>query len=137
MLVKKLKVSLNVPNSFFCEEIMTKQIDIYCKLKNKDKSKRYLFKSGVFYYFLDEDAKYMSAKYNFKITSFGKNIKCGFPVKALEKYLYIFNNESIELVKENSDKDKVIQLIESINLDEISPKEAYMLLVKLKELIGE
>ena len=29
------------------------------------------------------------------------------------------------------------QLIESINLDEISPKEAYMLLVKLKELIGE
>ena len=48
-----------------------------------------------------------------------------------------FNNESIELVKENSDKDKVIQLIESINLDEISPKEAYMLLVKLKELISE
>ena len=89
------------------------------------------------YYFLDEDAKYMSAKYNFKITSFGKNIKCGFPVKALEKYLYIFNNESIELVKENSNKDKVIQLIESINLDEISPKEAYMLLVKLKELISE
>lgn len=116
---------------------MTKQIDVYYKFKNKDKNKRYLFKSGVFYYFLDEDAKYMSSKYNFKITSFGKNIKCGFPVKALEKYLYIFNNENIELVKEDNDKDKVIQLIQNINLDEISPKEAYMLLVKLKELISE
>ena len=123
---------------FLIEAIFYSLLLIFVYFRKKVyKSKRYLFKSGVFYYFLDEDAKYMSAKYNFKITSFGKNIKCGFPVKALEKYLYIFNNESIELVKENSDKDKVIQLIESINLDEISPKEAYMLLVKLKELISE
>lgn len=117
---------------------MTKQIDIYYRLKNKDNNKKYLFKSGVFYYFLDEDAKYMSAKYNFKITSFGKNIKCGFPVKALEKYLYIFNNENIELVKENNNnKDKIIELLENINLDELSPKDAYTILVKLKEIISE
>lgn len=37
--------------------MMKKQIDVYYANKAKNDSKIYLFKSGIFYYFLDEDAK--------------------------------------------------------------------------------
>ena len=45
--------------------------------------------------------------------------------------------QDVEDSKNNNSNKLYKQLIESINLDEISPKEAYMLLVKLKELISE
>lgn len=63
---------------------MEKLIDIYHNKKLKDSNKIYMFKVGVFYCFLDEDARYISKKYNFKLTSFGNTVKCGFPIKSIE-----------------------------------------------------
>lgn len=50
---------------------MGKVRENYMFLKNQDDSKRYLFKNGVFYIFLDDDALVMSQKYNLKLVSFG------------------------------------------------------------------
>ena len=66
---------------------MGKLLGLYHDCKNKDDTKYYLFKSGLFYYFLEEDARYFSDKYGFKLTGFGDSVKCGFPIKSLEKYL--------------------------------------------------
>ena len=118
---------------------MGKIMNIYKSKKEKNPNKIYMFKGGVFYYFLDEDALYISEKYNFKLTDFGDTVKCGFPVKALEKYLNIFNSESIELIteEENSNKDKIINTIKNLDLNEITPKDAFIILNNLKELINE
>lgn len=117
--------------------MMKKQIDVYFANKEKNDSKIYLFKSGIFYYFLDEDAKYISQKYNFKLTAFGKNVKCGFPVKSLEKYLYIFSKEDIEVITDNNDSNslKIVSILENIDLNEITPHKAYLLLSEMKELV--
>jgi DNA mismatch repair ATPase MutS len=116
-----------------------KLIDIYRTKKENDKNKIYMFKGGVFYYFLDDDARYLSDKYNFKLTSFGQSVKCGFPVKSIEKYLFMFNEENIELVKEveSSLNDKIIKILKEVDLNEICPKDAYLILTNLKELLSE
>lgn len=76
-----------------------KQLKIYNYYKTNDLNKYYLFKWGIFYYFISDDAEYFSLKYNFILTSFGSTVKCGFPVKSLEKYLYLFNKENIMIIE--------------------------------------
>ena len=53
---------------------MGKLLGLYHDCKNKDDTKYYLFKSGLFYYFLEEDARYFSDKYGFKLTGFGDSV---------------------------------------------------------------
>ncbi len=133
-----MKISFSEPNSFLDREVfIIKILDIYKQKKINNKDKIYMFKGGLFYYFIDDDAKFIADKYGFKITDFGKSIKCGFPIKSLEKYLYLFTNESIELIdtENNSINDKIVNIIKNINLDNISPKESYQVLCELKELI--
>ena len=117
---------------------MSKLLEIYNNKKLIDSNKIYMFKGGVFYYFLDDDARYMSNKYNFKLTDFGSSVKCGFPIKSLEKYIYLFNNEVIELVSEdNNYNNKIISKLKNIDINDISPRDAYIVLNELVELINE
>ena len=118
---------------------MGKLMDLYNAKKRENPEKIYMFKGGVFYYFLDEDALFISDKYHFKLTDFGSTVKCGFPIKAIEKYLNIFTNENIELIteEENNNNDKIINAIKNLDLNEISPKDAYVFLSDLKERINE
>lgn len=76
---------------------MGKIIEKYNELKKQNSNLLYLFKGGLFYIFVGEDAKYISKKYNLKLTSFGNSYKCGFPANALDKYFNIFSNESVEI----------------------------------------
>ena len=94
---------------------MGKLLGLYHDCKNKDDTKYYLFKSGLFYYFLEEDARYFSDKYGFKLTGFGDSVKCGFPIKSLEKYLFLFQDHKIEVVKE-LDFSGLVNKIKSLNL---------------------
>ena len=67
---------------------MSKLVNCYKNLKSNDSSSLYLFKSGVFYIFLDEDAKIISNLLHLKLTNLNSEIqKCGFPANSLEKYL--------------------------------------------------
>lgn len=60
----------------------------YLSLKIDDSSYFYLFKSGVFYIFISDDAKIIAPLLNLKLTNLNSVImKCGFPVNSSEKYL--------------------------------------------------
>lgn len=48
---------------------MSKLYQTYAALKMQNSSQLYLFKSGIFYIFLDEDAKLISTKFNLKLTN--------------------------------------------------------------------
>ena len=123
---------------------MSKLYQTYAALKMQDSSQLYLFKSGIFYIFLDEDAKFISSKFNLKLTSLNSMIvKCGFPTSQIEKYTNLFNiaNISFKIVDtaENilySSKDFVLnnkifsflKKLSTINSNELSISQAYDLI---------
>ena len=72
---------------------MSKLYKRYLELKKQDLSKIYLFKSGIFYIFLDDDARKMAGVLNLKLTNLNESVlKCGFPVNNLNKYLELIRN---------------------------------------------
>lgn len=118
----------------------------YLKLKEKDSSKLYLFKVGVFYIFLEDDALEVIKYTLLKLTNYSKNVvKCGFPKASLDKYMSIFNNINLNVVivedntliqlKQNSPLDNYLGEISKMNIDEMKPIECINVLNKLKELL--
>ena len=64
---------------------MSKLYDKFSSLKNSNKDTLYLFKSGIFFIALNEDATKLSEIFGFKITNLNDTVtKCGFPEKRLE-----------------------------------------------------
>ena len=60
------------------------------------------FKSGNFYLSFDEDAVVLNKVFNFKINELKNNIKVGFPINSLEKYIGCLNELKINyLIIEN------------------------------------
>ena len=120
---------------------MSKLLNNYVKLKSKNPSKIYLFKSGIFYIFLDKDAILMSTVLNLKLTKLNANIvKCGFPTSSLEKYLNLLKQLSfdIEIIEPqslgkpcNESIKNFIFDISKINSEELSIKEAYSTIEKI------
>ena len=129
---------------------MSKLFDIYTNLKNKDSNTLYLFKSGIFYIFLDKDAKIAAELFHLKITYLNENIiKCGFPVQSLEKYISLFKKfpYNFKIIDTTSNKIfpitdylihedllKLLVNISSVNTDNLSIREAYALLEEFKNI---
>ena len=92
---------------------MSKLYNQYLELKKDNPSTHYLFHSGIFYLFLDEDAKELAPLLSLKLLPFTQDVsKCGFPEKGLTKYEAILKDNNIPY-----------QIIErSITLDN-KPKE--------------
>lgn len=114
----------------------------YLKRKKNDNNKYYLFKSGLFYIFLDEDAKAINKITPLNITNLNNDIvKCGFPSNSLDKYLEIFKNLGLnieivnELEKEDNNYIKIINKIKKINIDNTTPLKALVILNELKGLL--
>ncbi len=60
---------------------MSKLYPKYLELKKNDKDTIYLFKSGIFFLALEEDATTLAKELNLKVTNLSPNVtKCGFPV---------------------------------------------------------
>lgn len=124
---------------------MSKLYAKYLEKKKENKDKYYLFKSGMFYIFLSEDAINISKITTLNISNLNSEIvKCGFPKKSLDKYLDIFKNMNldIEIIEdidfiENSKEDKVVKTIKKIDIDSITPIEALNILKKIKDSINE
>ena len=118
---------------------MSKIYNEYLRLKKDDSNKLYLFKSGKFYIFLGEDCDLINEYLVLKKTPFSKETyKCGFPVNSLEQYLKVFNNhklniEIIENITNNS--NDIINELNKIDVDKITPIEALIILKKLKDYI--
>ena len=120
---------------------MSKLYSLYETLKKENQKTIYLFKSGIFYIALSNDAIYLSNKFNFKLTNFNNSIvKCGFPISSSEKYIKIFKNNNINFKiidssvntiyspKEFELNNNILNLIDSISStdpDKLSVYEAY------------
>ena len=132
---------------YFRKELfMSKLYREYLKKKEENQNKYYLFKSGLFYIFLDEDAKNINKITPLNITNLNNEIvKCGFPSNSLEKYLNIFNNLGLdveiinELKKENNKyiNDKIIKKIKNIKIDTLTPLKALNILNELKGMLDD
>lgn len=80
---------------------MSKLYKKYVLLKINNSNKIYLFECGIFYVFIDEDARIMANALNLKLTPLNSVImKCGFPIKYADKYLNLLKilNYDIEIV---------------------------------------
>lgn len=129
---------------------MSKMIDIYNQIKKQDNKKNtlLLFKSGIFFIFIDDDAKLINSYINLKLTNLNNDIvKCGFPCSHLDKYLNLLKNIPYKIqiidLSENTcyeplqyqTNDRVINLIQkiaSVETEALSIKEAFDLLDTLK-----
>ncbi len=122
----------------------------YLSLKIEDSSYFYLFKSGVFYIFISDDAKIISPLLNLKLTNLNSVImKCGFPINSSEKYLKKMEelNLKVKIVTLNDDffncefekylnTKEFVDIINdflNINIDNLSISQAFDLLKDLQE----
>ena len=120
---------------------MSKLFEIYKNLKQNDNETLYLFKSGIFYIFLDNDAKIINKAFGLKLTNLNdKTVKCGFPSNSLKKYLKLLSmtKYKIKIIDSTnttsytiSDYDlnngikELLLKISNINTENISISEAY------------
>ena len=128
---------------------MSKLYSLYKNLKEENKDIIYLFKSGIFYIALDDDAIFLSNKFNFKLTNLNDSIvKCVFPISSVEKYIKIFtyNNIDFKLIdsssntmylpkdyKVDNDIQELLNLIISINPNNMSVSQVYDFINIIKE----
>ncbi len=128
---------------------MSKLVNCYKNLKSNDSSSLYLFKSGVFYIFLDEDAKIISNLLHLKLTNLNSEIqKCGFPANSLEKYLALLklipyevkiidNTDSVSYTpKQFSINKEILDFLSDIsilNVETLSVSQAFNFLSSIKE----
>lgn len=122
---------------------MSKLQKQYEELKKKDKNKVYLFKVGIFYNILNEDAKVVSNAIGLKLTDLGPNlIKCGFPVSNLEKYTNLLKSknlkfEIINTLTSSSNQTpsctNIIRQIQGIDLNNTTCKEAFDILYNIQQ----
>lgn len=120
---------------------MSKLYSKYLSLKKENDSTIYLFKSGIFYLFIEDDAKAMSPFLQLKLSNLSPTtLKCGFPVTSLEKYLPMLEKfgkkiEIIDLEKNSmllprefvltQEVRNFISYISSQDSNNLSIKEAY------------
>ena len=129
---------------------LSKMFKIYTDLKKQDSHTVYLFKSGIFFLCLNEDAMLISNLFNLKINCLNDTvIKCAFPCNSLEKYLKQFqlHNITSKIIDINNlqsyttseyrgsqNIEKLLDFIEKIDINKLSVSEAYSALENLKEI---
>lgn len=120
---------------------MSKLYEKYVALKKQNASILYLFRNGIFYSFLDEDAKKMSFLLNLKLSNLNESVvKCGFPINNLAKYSALIEKAGYQVQVVESSLDKThscteyilnadiknfIQKLANVNADSLSISEAY------------
>ena len=120
---------------------MSKLYLIYKKLKEINKTTIYLFKSGIFYIALSDDAIFLASKFNLKLTNLNSTIlKCGFPFSSIDKYITKFNLNNINFEIVDAEKnalylprdftlnkkiENLLDLISSIDINSLSVSKAY------------
>lgn len=120
----------------------------YISLKIENPNKIYLFKVGIFYIFLDDDARLMSSVLKLKLTKLNSVIyKCGFPVNSSEKYFNLLKKynydiciideyeiySTIDTYKSNQEIKKIALKIVSIDINALSISDAFELLSELQK----
>ena len=104
---------------------MSKIFNEFEKKKLDNPDKLYLFKSGIFYIGLDEDATTLSKLFDFKITSLNNAVqKAGFPAKKLDFYTKLLNACAVDFE------------IVDLNYGKIENQQDYMNNQKINEIVN-
>lgn len=128
---------------------MSKLIDMYKNLKQENLEIIYLFKNGIFYIALDNDAIKLSNLFGLKLTNLNDSIKkCGFPCSSIDKYLSLFksynlnirlieHNKNVSYSVENFKKEQcindIILEIKNADVEHFSISEAYSFIENLQK----
>lgn len=131
---------------------MSKILKQYKELKEKDASPIYIFRIGIFYNILNEDAKILNEKLGLKITSLSPEIiKCGFPISSLEKYTKKLDNLQLpytiidDLPKNTNIVDytnnieikKILKKISEIDMNNTTFQQSFNILLDIQKKIKE
>lgn len=136
---------------------MSKIYDKYKILKtsnNYNSNTLYLFKAGLFFIFIDEDARIVSNLLNLKLGNLNDTIvKCGFPCNSLQKYLTLLKNTpyNVEIVSldnqespmtsnnylTNSQLKIIAEEILNLKIDDLSISQAYDFLYKVQQELSD
>lgn len=130
---------------------MSKLYEAYTQLKKTDSKTIYLFKSGIFFIALNEDAELLSNLFDLKINNLTTTVvKAGFPCNSYEKYCKLFktHNLTVKIVdmesftkrnfKEYSQSQSLVEIIDKLNKvdpNNLSITEAYKFIEDLKEKV--
>lgn len=101
---------------------MSKLLKKYEELKKNDDKKTYLFRVGIFYNILNEDAKNVNEKIGLKITNLSPEIqKCGFPISQVDKYVDLLNKKGFQpiLVDNLPNEMNIVDYTNNIELKKI------------------
>ena len=128
---------------------MSKLYNEYLKLKEHSLTDVILFKSGIFYIFLADDAKKVSPLLNLKLGYLNDSVvKCSFPINSLSQYLKKFELLGLNVcitdsIKEqprpsneyilNNDVRNFIVDLSTIDSNNLSIREAYLLIDNIQE----
>lgn len=134
---------------------MSKILKQYNELKKKDASPIYIFRIGIFYNILNEDAKIINQKLGLKLTSLSPEIiKCGFPISSLDKYTrklnelqmkYMVidnlpNNTNIQDYSNNVEIKSILKKITEIDMNNTTFQQSFNILLdlqnKIKKFVG-
>ena len=128
---------------------MSKLLKQYEDLKKENKDTIYLFRVGIFYNIINQDANLVNEQLGLKITDLGPNIyKCGFPVSQLEKYKRIFDQKEINYTVidnfpnnsittndylNNIELKKIVNKIIEIDFNNTTFQQSFNLLLDIQE----
>ncbi len=130
---------------------MSKLLNTYNNLKRQDSETIYLFKNGIFYLALEDDAKLLSKELDLKITNLNdESIKCGFPCTSFDKYYLRLKNLNINfkivdkdtisdatIYLENKEIQNLINDIKKIDINNLSVSEAFAFIEKLQNSVSK
>lgn len=126
---------------------MSKLIKKLNDLKKQDASSIYIFRVGIFYNILNEDAKLLNEKLGLKLTSLGPEIvKCGFPISSLNKYIEKFkelqlkykiiddlpNNTNIVDYSNNIEIKKILNKILNLDMNNTTFQQSFNILLEIQ-----
>lgn len=126
---------------------MSKLTKKLAELKKNDASSIYIFRVGIFYNILNEDAKILNEKLGLKLTSLSPEIiKCGFPISSLDKYTKKFdelqlkykviddlpNNTNIEDYTNNIEVKKILNKIKNLDMNNTTFQQAFNILLDIQ-----
>ena len=116
-----------------------KVIDTYLEYKAKNREKIYLFKQGIFYIAINEDAKVLNEKLYLKLTNLGKyDVKVGFPISSMEEYEKRMKNLNInyEIIEiQSKSYRKILNEIRCVNENKMTQEELITFITNLKNEI--
>lgn len=121
---------------------MSKLQKQYDELKRKNSKKIYIFKVGIFYNILNEDAKVVSNSIGLKLTDLGPSIvKCGFPIAKLDKYTNLLKSKNLpfEVISDiapsnqSTSYEKIVNKIKNIDLNNTTFHQAFDILYNIQQ----